>query len=682
MKTYDLLTSKKTRLYFSTLSWVIFILIFKPIFDVLGTGTAAFAALPVAITGISFGMRSGILSSVGSLVLTTMLLNFCGVPGWDVVIQGGGSIGAVVIFLIGIGSGFIRDLETKRVCGLELLTESENRLGALIENAPIVLFTVDKEGTFTLSEGKGLEKLGIQPGQVVGQSVYDLYKDVPIIIENINAALRGEIRSYTSRVGNLAFDTTVTPMKTTDGKITGILGVATDITDRYLAEEELRKIALLDGMTQLPNREMFMYRLDLAMKRVDKIEGASYFIIYLDLDNFKKANDTLGHAAGDRILIRLGERIESRLRDNDILARIGGDEFAILAEDIVDMSDALVLVDRVMDQIRVPFIIENHKIKITCSIGIYTECNNKLSAEEQLHSADLAMYKVKREGGNGYKIFDETLHKESRAVIEMEERLLESFQRKMMSVHYQPIIDMQEKKLVGVEALIRWDDEQMNDYSTEDIISLACKIGLISKIDTWVLSTACKDLMKFRGNLDSDQKFDLHVNHAAQSLMREDLIEQIGQIIDETEIDPDNLILEITESDFIDRPEQLVERISLLKEKGIRVALDDLGTGYSSLQQLLTLPISRIKIDRQFILGIDQSPSKLAVVEAMIQLSNGLHLEVIAEGVETAKEANVLIDLGCNLVQGYYFNYPMTNVEIMELLNAKPDYPLGNKHLN
>lgn len=676
MEVIKTLLHKNFRIYFASSSWIIFILIFKPIFDLLGTGTAAMAALPVAITGILFGLRVGIISSVVSLILATILLNISGAPGWDVILRGGGSIGAIVIFLIGIGSGFIRDQEERRSSGLRELAETEHRLGALMEYAPIVMFVIDKEGIFTLSEGRGLEKLGLKPGKVVGQSVYELYSEVPDIIENIRAALNGNYREYTAEVGELVFDTTVTPMKNSNGEVTSILGVATDITERYQAEKQLRRNAFRDEMTGLPNREMFMYRLELAIERLNRLKRNSYLVIYLDIDNLKKVNDTLGHSAGDGILIRLGNRIESQLRNKDILARIGGDEFAILVEDVIEPSDTLAMVDRILEQLNDPFKIEGREFAISCSLGVYIGRINNISAEEQLHLADLAMYKAKKKGGNGYAIFDDSLQEASRANIKMEKRLTESIQQKRMSVHYQPIINMENERIVGVEALVRFDDSRMKEYSVEDLVSLAGHIGLITKIDAWVLSTACNDLVKFQENLDNDQDFVLHVNHCVQSIMRDDLINQLKKIIKETGIEPDRIVLEITESEFIDNPMQLEERILLLNDLGVRVALDDLGTGYSSLRQLLALPISRIKIDREFVMGIDQSSSKKAVVAAIILLAEGLQMEVIGEGIESVEVALLLSKMGCNLGQGYYYHRPMSDVEIMELLIAMPSYAL------
>lgn len=676
MEVIKTLLHKNFRIYFASSSWIIFILIFKPIFDLLGTGTAAMAALPVAITGILFGLRVGIISSVVSLILATILLNISGAPGWDVILRGGGSIGAIVIFLIGIGSGFIRDQEERRSSGLRELAETEHRLGALMEYAPIVMFVIDKEGIFTLSEGRGLEKLGLKPGKVVGQSVYELYSEVPDIIENIRAALNGNYREYTAKVGELVFDTTVTPMKNSKGEVTSILGVATDITERYQAEKQLRRNAFRDEMTGLPNREMFMYRLELAIERLNRLKRNSYLVIYLDIDNLKKVNDTLGHSAGDGILIRLGNRIESQLRNKDILARIGGDEFAILVEDVIEPSDTLAMVDRILEQLNDPFKIEGREFAISCSLGVYIGRINNISAEEQLHLADLAMYKAKKKGGNGYAIFDDSLQEASRANIKMEKRLTESIQQKRMSVHYQPIINMENERIVGVEALVRFDDSRMKEYSVEDLVSLAGHIGLITKIDAWVLSTACNDLVKFQENLDNDQDFVLHVNHCVQSIMRDDLINQLKKIIKETGIEPDRIVLEITESEFIDNPMQLEERILLLNDLGVRVALDDLGTGYSSLRQLLALPISRIKIDREFVMGIDQSSSKKAVVAAIILLAEGLQMEVIGEGIESVEVALLLSKMGCNLGQGYYYHRPMSDVEIMELLIAMPSYAL------
>ena len=676
MEVIKTLLHKNFRIYFASSSWIIFILIFKPIFDLLGTGTAAMAALPVAITGILFGLRVGIISSVVSLILATILLNISGAPGWDVILRGGGSIGAIVIFLIGIGSGFIRDQEERRSGGLRELAETEHRLGALMEYAPIVMFVIDKEGIFTLSEGRGLEKLGLKPGQVVGQSVYELYSEVPDIIENIRAALNGNYREYTAEVGELVFDTTVTPMKNSNGEVTSILGVATDITERYQAEKQLRRNAFRDEMTGLPNREMFMYRLELAIERLNRLKRNSYLVIYLDIDNLKKVNDTLGHSAGDGILIRLGNRIESQLRNKDILARIGGDEFAILVEDVIEPSDTLAMVDRILEQLNDPFKIEGREFAISCSLGVYIGRINNISAEEQLHLADLAMYKAKKKGGNGYAIFDDSLQEASRANIKMEKRLTESIQQKRMSVQYQPIINMENERIVGVEALVRFDDSRMKEYSVEDLVSLAGHIGLITKIDAWVLSTACNDLVKFQENLDNDPNFFLHINHCVQSLMRDDLINQLKKIIKETGIEPDRIVLEITESEFIDNPMQLEERILLLNDLGVRVALDDLGTGYSSLRQLLALPISRIKIDREFVMGIDQSSSKKAVVAAIILLAEGLQMEVIGEGIESVEVALLLSKMGCNLGQGYYYHRPMSEVEIMELLIAMPSYAL------
>jgi diguanylate cyclase (GGDEF)-like protein/PAS domain S-box-containing protein len=451
------------------------------------------------------------------------------------------------------------------------------------------------------------------------------------------------------------------------GKLVSVLSLAQDVTTRVLAEERLVHQATHDSLTGLPNRTTLQDRLRLAISRARR-GGMRVAAMFIDLDRFKDVNDTLGHRIGDELLREVAARLGRVVRDVDLLVRLSGDEFMVVLEQVEDLESPRVVAAKLLDEIRKPTRIEGHDIHISGSIGISVFPDDADDVESLMRNADLAMYRAKEQGKNAYEVFSAELAARGNAMRVMENALRSAVVRNEFELHYQPKVSIINGRITGAEALIRWRHPSRGLIAPGEFMPLAEETGLIHEIGDWVIDTACAKLRQWqRADLG-----DLHlaVNLAAGQFRASQLAPRVRERVLREQCDPLGLELEITETGMLRDPEGVGRTLSELREFGVRVAIDDFGTGYSSLTHLKRFPIDTLKIDKTFVGGIVESKGDRAIVAAVIALARALEIDVVAEGVETEAQLEVLRTLGCDAFQGYLFSRPIPAKEFEDLVAA------------
>jgi diguanylate cyclase (GGDEF)-like protein len=434
--------------------------------------------------------------------------------------------------------------------------------------------------------------------------------------------------------------------------------------------EALERQARTDPLTGLPNRALFIERLDQAIARRDRIGGA-LAVLFLDLDGFKLVNDGLGHAAGDQLLAAVGERLRRTLRAADTVARLGGDEFAVLLEDIRDDEQPLRAAERVADALRAPLRLAARLVQIRSSIGIVIDAGQAASADELLRNADVAMYRAKANGRGRFAVFEPAMHAVQLGKLELEGELRVAIERGEFGLRFQPIVHLAAGRLAALEALLRWDHPDRGTISPLDFVPLAEETGQIVPIGAWVLREACRQLGHWRRDGQVEDDVRISVNLSTRQLQDDAFLGEVEAALVEADLDPDALILEITESVMLVDDSAAVGVLQALRRHGVHVALDDFGTGYSSLGYLKSLPADGIKIDRSFIDGLAAEREKTAIVEAAITFAHALDLSVTAEGIETDGQLAQLVALGCDLGQGYRFSGPLPATDLEAILRDR-----------
>jgi len=451
------------------------------------------------------------------------------------------------------------------------------------------------------------------------------------------------------------------------GKAYRVAGSLTDLTEHRLAEAQLLHDALHDSLTGLANRTLLFDRIEQAVRHGRRRPDYKFAILFIDIDRFKVINDSLGHSCGDVILIELGQRLQRIVRPDDTVARIGGDEFVILLDDINGNNDALGVCDRIHCELNTPFLLKEQQIMLRVSIGVATRTANVEKAENYLRNADIAMYRAKLAGGSCYQVFSEEMHVMARDRLSLEVGLQQALERDEFTLHYQPIYCLKDNHLYGFEALIRWQHPTEGLLSPERFIPLAEETSLIVPIGDWVLWRVCRDLQRWQEQYPQ-HSFCVNVNLSNRQLMHPSLVEQVLAALEQTQVPPESLHLEITESVGMDKPEQVRDILLALKAHGLKLSMDDFGTGYSSLSYLTNLPIDSLKVDRSFVKLITETNQQHSVIDAILSLAKGLNLEVVAEGVEHAYQVIRLREFGCDYAQGYYFSRPLTREQVDQLL--------------
>ncbi|MBW4623444.1 MAG: EAL domain-containing protein [Cyanosarcina radialis HA8281-LM2] len=452
-----------------------------------------------------------------------------------------------------------------------------------------------------------------------------------------------------------------------DGSPDRIDGIIYDITERKQAEEQLVHDALHDALTGLPNRTLLTERIETLLKRSQRHEGYLFAILFIDLDRFQVINDSLGHELGDRLLIEIAQKLETTIRTTDTIARLGGDEFVILLDSIGDVNDAIRVAERISQELKAPLQLGESEVSIAASIGIVLSSSDYEQAIELLRDADIAMYRAKEKGKACYEVFDRIMYAHALKQLQLENDLRQALERQEFQVYYQPIVSASTRAIKGFEALIRWIHPVRGFVSPVDFIPLAEETGLIVPIGEWVLRTVCQQIVLWQ-----TQGFavKVSVNLSGKQLQESDLVAKIDRILLETGVQGSSLELEITESMLMERVEELIEILHLLRERGIMLSIDDFGTGYSSLSYLHRFPVDYLKVDRLFVKDMAENHESGKITESIVNLARNLNKKAIAEGVETEAQLDRLRQLGCAYIQGYLFSPPVPASKATELLKT------------
>jgi diguanylate cyclase (GGDEF)-like protein/PAS domain S-box-containing protein len=571
-------------------------------------------------------------------------------------------------------AGFVGSLEdvTSELEALREISAREAEYRMLAENSSDFLARHAPDGTYRYCSPACVAITGYSPEELIGTSPFRL----------VAAEDRDAVRAYARLVsereepataayrlrckdGQLRWLETTARAVRDDAGVRELVSVTRDISERKQAEIELSHAALHDSLTGLPNRALFLDRLGLALRRTERRSG-SVAVLFCDLDRFKVVNDSLGHDAGDRLLVDVAGRIVTALRPADTVARFGGDEFTILCEDIAGEIEAATIAQRIVDVFRDPFLLEDGEVFLATSVGIAIARGNDDRAEDLIRDADAAMYRAKERGKGRYEIFDEAMRADAVARLETESALRRAVERGELRLHYQPEVDLATGAVRGFEALVRWDHPARGLLGPNAFIPLAEETGLIVPIGEWVLREAATEAARWA--TASSEPLTLSVNLSARQLAQQDLVAMVRRAMAETGIDPATLCLEITESAVMESGSATTAQLRALKSLGIRLAIDDFGTGFSSLAHLRRFPVDVLKIDGTFVAGLGHEPQDASIAAAVISLAHALGLDTVAEGVETEEQLTILRSLGCDLGQGYLFGRPAPIDETVQLL--------------
>lgn len=551
---------------------------------------------------------------------------------------------------------------------------------ALIDTIPDSIYFKDRESRFAWVNRYTLEKFGaLKLTDVVGRTDFDMFTS-----EHAAQAFRDEqeiVRTgeglpnieekETLPDGSVRWvSTTKMPLRDAHGEVVGTFGMSRDITLRKQAEAQIERQAFYDVLTQLPNRALYMNRLDHLIRRATRQAGRKFIfaVMFLDLDRFKGVNDGLGHQAGDELLMQFARRLELCIRPGDTLARLGGDEFAVLLEDIRSETDATRVAERIHQALASPFTIDGTEIFVSGSVGIALSSTGYTRPADMLRDADTAMYRAKSNGRSRHEVFDADMHQRAVSTLQLETDLRRALERNECEVFYQPIVDLEHHRFAGFEALVRWRHPQRGLVMPDTFIPLAEETGLINAIGLWVLRVACRQLSDWQKRFPQEPPLRMSVNVSTRQLAQADFVEQVRGVLNEVGIPPELLVLEITESALMQNLKAGAAVIQRLRDLQVRLNIDDFGTGYSSLSYLQAFPVDTLKVDRSFVhkMGIEHGQAE--IVRAIIGLAQNLGLSVTAEGVETQAQIDTLVELKCSSAQGFFFARPMPAADVEKLL--------------
>ena len=539
------------------------------------------------------------------------------------------------------------------------LRQSELRLHAIIDTTSYGIIIIDDGGVIQFTNPAASQLFRRSQSELLSHTL-----GIPILSESsVEIEVPqgdGTLKIIDLRVASLEWDRKPAQLVSLQ-----------DITARKAIEKQLRHEVIHDSLTQLPNRNFFMDRLDLALAQWELHQDFLFAILFIDLDRFKIINDSLGHLVGDQLLLQMGQVLKSQVRPTDVVARFGGDEFVILLEDYTTIDSIETVAKSIQNALKIPFCLGDQKIFSTVSIGIALSSNNYTNSLEMLRDVDNAMYQAKAQGKACYKIFDQAMHRKSLQALQLESSLRFAIDLQEFYLQYQPIVNVERGELVGFEALVRWLHPSQGSIPPGLFIPLAEETGLILPISDWVLREACRCLKGWEPHLQAYDQFRLSVNLSVRQIQLPNFIATVDQIIAESHVNPAHLKLEITEGIFIENQTQVTQVLTALKQRNIEVSIDDFGTGYSSLSYLHTFPINTLKVDRSFIHKINSDANSAPIVKAIITLAHTLNMDIIAEGVETPQQLRMLQALHCEMIQGYIISPSLYEPEARTLINQR-----------
>jgi diguanylate cyclase (GGDEF)-like protein/PAS domain S-box-containing protein len=564
------------------------------------------------------------------------------------------------------------------------MRESETRFRSLVESAKDAIVLTDFEGKIISWNDSAEIIFGYSRDEASRLSLSDLFPSGssddsgqtairPFIVTELlqSKSKTIELKGIKSDGEEFPLEISLSSWQTIDGLFYS--GIIRDITDRKSLEEQLTHQALHDPLTKLANRVLFRDRVAHALAKIARSK-TSIAVLFLDLDNFKTVNDSLGHARGDMLLVSVAERLRTCLRSTDTPARLGGDEFAVLIENARHPEDAVFVVERITEALRDPFTIDGKEVFVETSIGIAASVTGAENPEELLRNADVAMYKAKSQGKGRYVFFENEMRVALMERIELEDDLRTAIENQELELNYQPIVELETNRVTGMEALIRWNHPKHGLILPDKFIPIAEDANLIVPIGIWVLEEACRQASCWINQYGGEWDLSITVNLSIRQFQQSNLFKLVAETLARTALPPEYLILEITETLMIQNTEAMIEKLQRLKDLGIRLAIDDFGTGYSSLSYLHRFPVDILKIDKSFIEKVCQGKEGTAVARAIIMMGESLNLRVIAEGVENAEQASALKRLGCESGQGYHFSRPLDRDAMSEFLANAETY--------
>jgi diguanylate cyclase (GGDEF)-like protein/PAS domain S-box-containing protein len=564
-------------------------------------------------------------------------------------------------------TGFITDITDIKEAQIAL-KDSEEQFSLFMRNLPAGAFIKDEKGEFVFSNNYFNKLLG--KGNLTNLKFYDVMPSSSIT--KVQESDRKTIQDGS--------DTLEDMIKTADGDekyfhIHKFLinkddkqyigGIYSDITEQKKTQDKLNKLAHFDTLTSLPNRMMFQNSLKTMLSRANRNQ-TKVALMFIDLDNFKMINDTLGHDYGDLLLQEVATRLKKTLRAEDAVSRLGGDEFTIILDDIKDVSYPSIVAQKIIDALSTPIKLKDEMGYIGASVGISIFPDDTPELEQLIKNADLAMYKAKKEGKNIYRYFTEDMTADASEKLELTNDLRSSIENDQLVLYYQPIIDTRDNTISSFEALVRWEHPKYGLITPEHFIPLAEDGGLMVKIGKYIIKKACQQIKAIE---NSGHDIKIAVNISSKQLTQNHLEETVKAIVKESGIKPTNLELEVTESFLMDNIEEVDKTISNLKDIGINTAIDDFGTGYSSLSRLKKLSISKLKIDKSFIDDIPHDNDDMVITNMIITLAKQLGLDIVAEGVETKEQLEFLKEKECFLMQGYHFSEAISQKHLNEFIN-------------
>jgi diguanylate cyclase (GGDEF)-like protein/PAS domain S-box-containing protein len=569
---------------------------------------------------------------------------------------------------------------------------SETRFRSLVANASEVIAIADAAGTLGYQSPAAERVWGYTPTQLIGRSAHDLVHPddragaqalFAQAVETPDATLTTELRLRHAD-GTWRDCEVVVTNRLDDPGISGLVATYRDVTERKQYERELSRLAFHDSLTSLPNRALFLDRLERALARAERHQRP-VAVLFLDVDNFKVVNDSLGHDVGDQLLVTVAARLRACLRPEDTAARLGGDEFTVLLEDISEGREAEAVAERIAAALRAPIALPGRDVVVTASIGIALGAPGRNRPEGLLRHADLAMYRAKAGGKARWALFDQSMNDAAIERLELETDLRHALEQGEFRVYYQPIAHLKSGRISEIEALVRWQHPQRGLVSPAQFIPVAEETGLIVPLGQWVLEEACRQTQAWHAQYPGEPPLIVGVNLSARQFQHPKLVEDIARTLAQTGLEPRSLKLEITESVVMANGDATVATLHQLKALGVQLAIDDFGTGYSSLSYLQRFPVDTLKIDRTFVDRLGESAQDTAIVQSVVALAKTLHLSLTAEGIETAAQFDHLQSLGCDRGQGYYFAKPLPAAEVEGMLagvasdaatlasNAQPD---------
>jgi PAS domain S-box-containing protein len=573
------------------------------------------------------------------------------------------------------------------------LAERDQLFQLISENAADMIALVDGDGRRLYNSPAYLKVLGYSPEDLnATSSIEQIHPDdrprVLKAAEKARLSGQGERMEYRVRHKDGSWRTlesTASPIRNEKGQTDKLVIVNRDITERKRAEEMLAHNAFHDGLTNLPNRALFLDRLQQALTLSKRHPNYKFAVLLIDVDEFKIINDSLGHAAGDDLLIQIGQRLKESVRradtvsrprasdvpdrpaNDDTLARLGGDEFTILLDDIRDPIEAVRVAERMQAELAIPFVVNQQGIVISASIGIAASTSPHTHAEDLLRDADIAMYRAKRAGKACCEVSDTAMHENAVKRLQLETDLRKALDQAEFRVYYQPIVSLQTGKITGFEALTRWQRPE-GILAPINFIAVAEETGLIIPMNRQLLREACQHLRSWQSEFPSDSPLTMSVNITSREFVQPDLVSEIRKSLDQTGVDPGCLQLEIIETIAMGDAEKSGHVLAQLKALGVRLSIDDFGTGYSSLSRLRRIPVDTLKIDRAFISNMDTDPENREIVRAIIVLAHNLGLKVVAEGTEKEEHIDLLKQFNCEMAQGYLFSRPADDQAMLKLL--------------